>query len=460
MTLPLASRQRRGVLDRLLAPFTVMRAGEGADAVLLMLSVFLLLTAYYVLKVVREPLILSTGGAELKSYMSAAQAVLLLFLVPAYSAVANRVNRIRLISIVTLFFISNLLVFYVLAAAGTPGLGAAFFVWVGIFNLMIIAQFWSFANDVYTPEQGRRLFAILGFGQTLGAASGGFISKALIGQLRVYQLMLVAAAMLAAYLILILVVHRRTRKLARDAAAAAAAEEPMLDRRGGFTLVARDGYLMLIAFLLLLLNFVNTNGEYILGRVVSGQAEQLVSAGSTGGLAPHEFVEQFIGAFYADYFTWVSVVTAVIQIFLVARVMQRFGVRAALYVLPLVALGAYGILAFVPVLALIRIAKISENSLDYSLNNTVRQALFLPTSREAKYKAKAAIDTLFVRAGDLSSAGLVFAGTLLALQPRDFAIVNMALIGVWLLIVAGIGRRHRLLVEAQRANPGADPSRA
>jgi len=431
-----------------LRPFAFLQAGEGTNAVLLMLAVFLLLTAYYVLKVVREPLILSAGGAELKSYTSAAQAVLLLFLVPAYGAIANRVNRIRLIGIVTLFFIANLLVFYLLAVAETPGLGAAFFVWVGIFNLMIIAQFWSFANDVYTPEQGRRLFAILGFGQTLGAATGGFISKALIGQLHVYQLMLVAAAMLGAYLLLILVVHRRTQRVARDATATA----PMIDRRGGFALVARDRYLLLIAMLLLLLNFVNTNGEYILGRVVTGEAARLASAGMTDGMTADDFVQQFIGSFYADYFTWVATVTAVIQIFLVGRFLRRFGVRVALYVLPVVALGAYGILAFVPVLALIRMAKISENSLDYSLNNTARHALFLPTSREAKYKAKAAIDTLFVRAGDLSSAGLVFVGTLLALQPRDFAVVNMALILAWLLIVVGIGRRHRWLMEAQRVD--------
>ncbi len=433
----------------MLRPFAFLRAGEGTNAVLLMLAVFLLLTAYYVLKVVREPLILSGGGAELKSYTSAAQAVLLLFLVPAYSAIANRVNRIRLISIVTLFFISNLLVFYFLAVARTPGLGVAFFVWVGIFNLMIIAQFWSFANDVYTPEQGRRLFAILGFGQTLGAATGGFISKALIGRLHVYQLMLVAAAILGGYLLLILIVQRRTQRVAHDPAATA----PMIDRRGGFALVARDRYLFLIAMLLLLLNFVNTNGEYILGRVVSGEAVRFAAAGRMEGVAADDFVKQFIGRFYADYFTWVATITAVIQIFLVGRFLRRFGVRVALYVLPVVALGAYGILAFVPVLALIRMAKISENSLDYSLNNTARQALFLPTAREAKYKAKAAIDTLFVRAGDLSSAGLVFLGTLLALQPRDFAIVNMAFILVWLLIVIGIGRRHRALMEVQRVDP-------
>jgi AAA family ATP:ADP antiporter len=445
-----ASRLRPGVLDRLLAPFTVVLPGEGKSAALLTLAIFLLLTAYYVLKVVREPLILSGGGAELKSYTSAAQAVLLLLLIPVYSAIANRVNRIYLISIVTLFFVSNLLVFYVLAMAGTPGLGVAFFVWVGIFNLMIIAQFWSFANDVYTPEQGKRLFAILGFGQTLGATFGGVVSKVLIGHLRVHQLMLVAAAMLALYLLLVRLVHRRSQRAAR--ATAAVADEPMLDRRGGFALVARDRYLLLIALLLLVLNFVNTNGEYILGRVVTGEATRLVATGATDGIPASEFTERFIGTFYADYFTWVSALTAFIQIFLVSRILRRFGVRVALYVLPVVALGAYGIIAFVPLLALIRLAKIGENSLDYSLNNTTRQALFLPTSREAKYKAKAAIDTLFVRAGDLSSAGLVFAGTLLAFQPRDFAVINICLIMLWLIIVSGIGRRHRSLMGVQRAD--------
>jgi AAA family ATP:ADP antiporter len=370
--------------------------------------------------------------------------VLLVILVPIYGAVANRVNRIKLIGSVTLFFISNLVVFYFLAHADTPGLGAAFFVWVGIFNMMIVAQFWSFANDVYTPEQGRRLFGILGFGQTLGAASGGLIAKLLIGHLHVYQLMLVAASLLLGYLLLIIVVNRRARRTPREVTIA---DAPLVDRRGGFTLVLKDRYLLLIAFLLLLLNVVNTNGEYILGRMVAANAHQAAAAANTAGLSADEYVKRFIGEFYASYVTWVSVVTAVIQIFLVSRIMKRFGVRVALYVLPCVAFGAYGIIAFIPVLALIRAAKIAENSLDYSLNNTARQALFLPTSRDAKYKAKAAIDTFFVRAGDLSSAGLVYVGTLLALQPRDFALINMVLILVWLWIVMRIGRRHRVLVE-------------
>jgi AAA family ATP:ADP antiporter len=439
--------ERRQFVDNLLSPFTKLEPGEGTNAILLTLGVFLLLTSYYVLKVVREPLILAAGGATLKSYTSAAQAVLLLLLLPAYSALANRVNRGRLIATVTLFFVANLVVFYVLATSNTPGLGIAFFIWVGIFNMMIVAQFWSYANDVYTPDQGKRLFAIIGFGQTMGAVFGGFLSKQLIKTLHVYQLLLVAAVLLFAYLLVILVVQRRTREMARDRAADAL----LPDKRGGFSLIAHSHYLLLIALLLWALNFANTNGEFILGRVVTGEAAKAAAASGLAGPGALDFVKQFIGSFYADYFTWVNVVTAIIQLFLVSRIMRWFGVQVALYVLPVVALGAYGMIAFVPLLALIRAAKISENSLDYSLNNTARQALFLPTSREEKYKAKAAIDTLFVRAGDLSSACLVFVGTRLAFGTREFAISNMVVIAVWIVIVTALSRQYGRVMAARRS---------
>ncbi|HET6463172.1 MAG TPA: Npt1/Npt2 family nucleotide transporter, partial [Candidatus Krumholzibacteria bacterium] len=317
-----------------------------------------------------------------------------------------------------------------------------------IFNMMIVAQFWSYANDVYTPDQGKRLFAIIGFGQTLGAVCGGLFSKLLIKTLHVYQLLLVAGALLCLYLLVIFLVQRRMRRYIHIARVD---DDVMVDKRGGFTLILKSRYLFLIAVLLWALNFSNTNGEFILGRVVAAKAHA-VSSGLTGATAD-ESVKHFIGAFYADYFTWVNIVTALIQLFLVSRIMRWFGVQAALYVLPVVAMGAYSIVAFTPVLALIRAAKISENSLDYSLNNTARQALFLPTSREAKYKAKAAIDTLFVRAGDLSSAALVFVGTHLAFQTRGFAFSNMIVIALWLVIVTALGRQYgKITKDVPRAN--------
>ena len=446
------SSPSRGTLDRALSPFADVHAGEGATALLLMLNVFLLLTSYYIIKTVREALILTGGGAEVKSYAAAGQALLLLVLVPAYSAFASRVDRVRLITWVTLFFAFNLVIFYALARAHMPYLGVAFFLWVGIFNLMIIAQFWSFANDVYTPEQGKRLFAIVAFGSSLGAILGAWIARQLIKPMGVYELMIVAAGILALCVILTWTVNGRERPT-RDRAAGAN-EQPNVDAPlggpGAFQLVLGQRYLLLIAMLMLLLNFVNTNGEYILGKTVTNAAQRMVAEGRAGAVNPKEWTEQFIGLFYADFFGWVNAVGAVVQLFLVSRILKWFGVRVALFVLPLIAAGAYGLLAAVPILGLVRIAKIAENAIDYSLQNTSRQALFLPTSRAAKYKAKAAIDSFFVRGGDLLSTGLVFLGTRLAMSTRDFAAVNVGLVLVWLTIVALIAGEHRKLVPPAR----------
>jgi len=443
--------------------FTHVLPGEGGQAALLMVAVFLLLTTYYILKVVREPLILAGGGAEIKSYTSAAQAAVLLVLIPLYSAFANRVDRMRLIAGVSLFFSANLVLFYLAARAGVPLLGVVFFVWVGIFNLMMIAQFWSLANDVYTPEQGTRLFAIVAFGQTMGAISGGVVARTLIGWCGVYPLMLVAAGLLGAYVAVVAWVHHRAAGGAtwnepccqsdRTDAPHEATKTPgastdtlspdeSFDRRGGFSLIFHDRYLLLIGLFLVVLNFVNTNGEYILGKVVSLEAVRSASALAAGSVVFASHVRRYIGAFYADFFTWVNISTAIIQLLFVSRVMCKLGMRVALLVLPVVALGAYGLLAFVPVLALIRVAKIGENALDYSLNNTARQALFLPTSRAAKFKAKAAVDTVFVRAGDLLSAMLVFASGALAWRVRDFALVNIVLAVVWIALVVAVAKRY------------------
>src|SRR5204863_2191242 len=115
------------------------------------------------------------------------------------------------------------------------------------------------------------------------------------------------------------------------------------------------------------------------------------------------------------FFSWVNLAGMLLQLFVVSRLFKLFGVRGALFVLPSIALGAYGLVAIAPVLSLVRVAKIFENGTDYSIQNTARQAVFLPTSREAKYKAKAAIDSFFWRAGDVLAATLVFIGAQLQL---------------------------------------------
>jgi AAA family ATP:ADP antiporter len=458
--------ERSGGLERALGMFAEVKAGEGGTALLLTLNVYLLLTTYYIIKPVREALILAGGGAELKSYTAAGQALLLLGVVPLYASLASRMPRRRLINTVTIFFAACLAGFYLwglfpqlrfvvpFTDAVIP-VGVVFFLWVGIFNLMVIAQFWAFANDVYTPEQGKRLFAIVAFGGSFGAVSGSKIAGWLIAPLGVNQMLLVAGALLLATLVLTNVIDARARSEKRREASTGAAprrEEEPIGEGGAFGLVMKSRYLLLIALLMLFLNWVNTTGEYILSRVVSRTAADLVATGAAGGLSEKDY----IGKFYADFFFVVNVVGVTTQLFLVSRILKYFGVRAALLFLPVIALGGYMMLAFYPVLSAVRWAKTAENATDYSLQNTVRQVLFLPTTREEKYKAKQAIDTFFVRTGDMLSAALVYAGTTyLAFRTEHFAMVNLGLVAVWLFLAVQIGREN---AKRTGGEPGPRPA--
>ena len=448
----MSSTSTRSRLDRMLGVFADVHAGEAVTALLLALNIFLILMAYYVLKPVREALILGEGSAELKSYMSAGQVVLLAFIIPLYSRLVARFARIRLINVVTAFFVSCLLLFYVLARFHVP-LAIVFFLWIGIFNLMVIAQFWSFANDIYTKDQGERLFAIVGFGASLGAVTGSRVADILIEPLGIYQMMLLGAGVLVAQLAITNYLDRRgPAQLASPAPAQGVNAPPKTSGSDAFALVFRTRYLLLMALMLMLLNWVNTTGEYILGSIVTDTVAKTVASGKGGGLSP----EQLIGDFYSKYFTYVNIVGLLLQLFVVSRVVKYLGVAKAVVIHPLISLCAYNVLIFIPTLNAVLTAKVAENSTDYSLNNTVRNMLFLPCTYEEKFSAKQAIDSFFVRMGDVLSAGLVFLGTaVFSLQAKQFALVNAVIVLAWLVLAWRVGRRYDALTEERGRQPAA-----
>src|SRR4051812_3923921 len=176
---PLTDIDEKTGLERALSVFTDVRRGEGLTALLMLFNIFLLLICYSVIKTAREPLILLGGGAEVRSYAAAGQALLLMGFVPLYSWFASRVDRARLLVGATLFFIVCIELFALAVAARVPYVGVAFFIWVGIFNMSLVAQFWTFANDIYTKEDGDRLFPIIAIGMTAGAPIGSFVSARL-----------------------------------------------------------------------------------------------------------------------------------------------------------------------------------------------------------------------------------------------------------------------------------------
>jgi len=426
----------RSWVQRVLSPIAEVRREEVASVLLMTLAMFVILAAYYMLKTAREVFILSEGGAEVKSYSSAGQAILLLVLVPAYGAFASRVNRIQLIQWVTLFFASHIVLFLIALGAGLQ-VGIVYFLWVGIFNLMVIAQFWAFAADLYTSEQGKRLFPLIGVGASLGAWVGSVRAGQLMQAMGPERLMIGASAGLVVCVLLARVVNRVTRK-AEPKRGTAPTEEQSLGTQNGFAMVFADRYLMLIAALTVLLNVVNTTGEYLFGRYVVETAISMHGAGPEGAALR----EQFIGATYSRLYSTVNLLGFVLQMFVVSRVFKFLGVYKSLFIHPTIAFAGYLMMLRAPSITTMGWLKVADNSVDYSLGNTTKQALWLPTSREAKYKAKQAVDSFFVRAGDVVQAGLVFVGERLAFAVPAFAAVSLVLVGGWLAVVVLLNNHH------------------
>ena len=299
---------------------------------------------------------------------------------------------------------------------------------------MVIAQFWAFANDLFTPEQGKRLFPLIGVGSSLGAWVGSVRAGQLVGtsgpaapaaRRRRHPRRLHAAG------------SRREPRGDPGGAAARPWPPPSkpLGKEGGFELIRKDRYLLLIAVLTVLLNVVNTSGEYLFGRYVVEQANAIQGTGAELVAAR----ERFIGETYSHLFSTVNLLGFLLQMFVVSRVFKYLGVGKSLFIHPLVAGVGYLLMLRAPSLQLMTWLKVADNSIDYSLGNTTKQALWLPTSREAKYKAKQAVDSFFMRAGDVIQAAVVFAGERLAFAVPAFAAVNVVLVGAWL-AVAGLLR--------------------
>ncbi len=434
VSLPSAS-DRSGWLDRVLRVLSDVRAGEALTALLFASSLFVGLFAYYVLKTLREPLILATGGAEVRSYATGVQALVLMGLIPIYSWVASRVNRSRLVLGTSAFFLVCLEGFALLAHFEVPYIGIAFYVWLGVFVLSSVAQVWSLANDLYPQQQGRRLFPIVALGAPLGSALGALAAGHLFsGGLAIPLLMQLAAGLLLLQIGLLAIIVRRPE--ARNAPAA-----PLTDR-GGFALVTSDAYLREIALLLVVLNLVNTTGEYLLSRAVLGEAATALAAAGTVA-DPAAFRADFLRHTYGDFYFVVNVASVLVQALVASRLVSRFGVRGALFALPLVALGAYAAMAAGVTFVVMRAMKIAENATDYSLENTAKALLWLPTSRDVKYKAKQTVDAFFVRCGDVLAALAVFVfADRLALATTHIALVNAAFAILALGLAFRVARRH------------------
>ena len=454
-----------GRLDRLLRLFADVRAQEGLTSLLLVMNIFLILMAYYFIKPVREgwlsvSLFQGFSKMEVKAYSAFGQSMLLLVVVPVYGWLAARWTRRRLILRTGLLFGFALMVFWLLQPGllrdQVPFAGIGFYLFVGIFSVTLVAQFWTFAADVYGQERGRRLFPLVAVGASAGAALGSWMGERLLSLawLDAFDLILLALLPLTAALSLALLTDRRGTYGHPSSLTRERWDEPASPgETGAFQLLARHRYLAGTAAFIVVFNWVVASGDNILFGLVQQTLEAEFAPMAGDPEAFSRLLKNATTAFYGDLYFWINLVGLLLQAFLVSRLLALGGFGLLLLATPLISLAAYLSMAIAPVLGIVKVMKIAENSSNYSVNNTARHMLWLPTSKTMLYKAKTAVDTFFVRLGDGLAALTVLVGTrFFSLSVLQFLVVNIVLILVWIAVaIFLVGENRRWTVDKQVA---------
>lgn len=453
--------------ERLLRLFTEVKPGEGGTALMMFANVFLILLAYYFIKPLREGWIAVSdieglSKMEVKAYSSFVQSILLLFVVGWYARLADRWDRVTLFTRATLFCISNMIIFWFLQPNfffdHLPISGIVYYLWVGMFGVFVVAQFWTFCADIYTDERGKRMLPFIAIGATSGAAAGSWLVDQLVdtGVVPTEALLLVAIVPLGASIVLVRLVEQREgqhttleNEVLREEEEKSGVTAAKASLWSGAKLVLASKFLLLAALVTLFTNWVNTNGENLLFRVIQ---EALATEAQQQGVGTGEsmllFIRDGTTAFYGNFYFWVNMVALLLQAFVASRLLKYGGFAAILLVLPVIALMSYSVMALLPVLAIVKLMKIAENATDYSLNNTSRHVLWLPVSSAMKFRGKPAIDTLYVRLGDGLAAITVMVGVhLLMLSTQGFFVFNVLLVLCWLVVGVLLVKEHRRVSE-------------
>jgi len=325
--------------------------------------------------------------------------------------------------------------------------------WVGMFGVFVVAQFWAFAADLYDSKQGARLIPLVAVGATAGAVFGSWLTQVLVDSEPVVKQSLLLVAMLP--LLASIGLTRLADRLGPAGLGTSITTRqdptpPAQRSQGALGLILSNRYLLTVAVITLLMNWVNTNGENVLYRVVQ---ESLTDAAAASGITEQAAQDQFrkdgTTAFYGNFFFWVNAVALFLQAFVASRLLKFGGFSAVLMLMPAIALLGYAAMAVVPLLAMVKVMKIAENATDYSINNTARHLVWLPVSSETKFKGKPTVDTLFARIGDLLAALTVLVGVqLLMLPTQGFLVFTLVLVIAWLAVGRDLVRQHQRLTLA------------
>lgn len=437
-------------LERFFSLFSEIKAGEGKTILLLFSNVFLILLAYYFIKPIREGWIAVSdieglSKVEIKAYSSFLQSIFLIFIVGWYAKLSDRLDKRRLFQRATTFCIANIVMFWLLQPdfiiEKYAALGLVYYLWVGMFGVFVVAQFWTFCADLFSADNGRRLMPVIAIGATSGAMIGSWtVSYLVTADWFSNQWLLMVAVIPLIFSIVLM--QKASEYQVTENALVTNNTDVKASIWEGLKLIFNSRFLLLAALLTVLTNWVNTNGENLLFSIVQ---KTLMQQATDNVVITTQHVDKFIRAgttaFYGDFYFWVNALALIFQAFFASRILRYGGFSVLLLILPIIALASYTLILLLPLLYVVKAMKVIENAADYSLNNTSRHVLWLPVSSQTKFHAKPAIDTLYVRLGDGFAALTVLIGVHLWSVPLDYLLLfNIFLIILWIIVgVALIG---------------------
>lgn len=353
---------------------------------------FAVLSAYYVIRPIRDDMGVA-GGVSNLPWLFTGSLTGMLLANPPFAYLVARMPRARFVSWGYRFFALNLVGFFALLTWGPSAqqvwFGRAFFIWTSIFNMFVVSIFWSVMADVFAPGQSKRLFGFIGAGGTIGGIAGAALTSWLVGTLGAANLLLVSAGLLevAALSARALFVQPRTATAAEDGRAAAA-QGPELAIGGtvweGMRRAFADPYLLNVTLNMLFFTVLTTFLYF--------QQAAIVDSTLTDRAARTRF--------FANIDLAVNVLTLATQTFATGRAVKRWGVAAALAFLPVLSVAGFGVLGLAPTIAVLMTFQVLRRAGNFAVARPAREVLFTVVPRADRYKSKTFIDTVIYRAGD------------------------------------------------------------
>jgi len=425
------------MLFRLLRRLIDVRPAEVTALAWSWIYFFSVLSAYYVIRPIRDEIGAAAGVSKLP-WMFTATLIGMTIANPPFAALVSRLAPVRFISTVYRFFAVNLLLFLVLleTTSGSVNLwtGRIFFTWSAIFNLFVVSVFWGFMVDVFSNEQGRRLFGFIAAGGTIGGIAGSTITASLVAHTGRAVPMLISVALLEVAVLAV----RRLSKVARRLEERHEHEAVVGGRvLAGITNAVKSPYLLNISLYMLLFTMLSTFLYFQQADIVKDSFASRAAR----------------TAYFANVDLAVNLLTLSTQLFLTGRLLKRLGVAACLTLIPAVSVGGFLCLGIKPVLWAVVILQVARRGGDFAITRPAREVLFTVMPREDKYKAKCFIDTFVYRAGDQIGAWSYALMGRMGLQLAGIAMAAVPIAAVWMFIGLWLGRRQERLSEKTNAIP-------